>query len=79
MKKPHVVVLHFTCIILIPELNFTIAFLLTSKTWDGQLVGKMGRACVCVCVCVCVSGGGGEGGGEQWEILKNGGILVMGG
>ena len=63
MKKPHVVVLHFTCIILIIELNFTIAFLLISKIWDGRFVGKMGRT---------------WGDGGQWEILKNGGILVMG-
>ena len=45
------------------ELNVTVAFLLIRKTWDDRFAGKVG---------------GGTGGGG-WEILRNGGNLVMGG
>ena len=39
MKKP-TLYCRFTWIVFI-ELNFTVAFLLVRKTWDGQFVGKV--------------------------------------
>ena len=39
MKNP--MLYCFTCILFI-ELNFTVAFLLIRKTWDGRFVGRVG-------------------------------------
>ena len=41
MKKPTLCCC-LTWIVLI-ELNFTVAFLLIRKTWDGRFVGKVGE------------------------------------